>query len=595
MFNHKISNLTNPTNNNDATNKSYVDNKFNNVPTPTINTQAANKQYVDDRIASSSANLDGVAKLASENTFTQTQKLSSNNPIKIQWTNANGQENGFLGTTNANSGNIELNCSRGDLSIRIPNNDLWISSKNQNIIHTEQDNLYIQLKNNKKVFVKSPMDFSNGGKVANLSNPTENGDAANKGYVDNAINPVNTKANQNETNITALTERVNNLSAPNLDNYYTKPETNALLDTKATEITNNINSNKVTTDTNQTITGNKEFQGDLVKKISGNVGTIKIKNSNDSVLCEIGKAVSNSGGCFITTDTSEINLRSYNGGNVVIDGRNNLWLPKAPTDNNHGVNKGYVDNKVNPVITKSNQNETNITALTERVNNLSAPNLDNYYTKPETNNLLSQKANTTELSNYARKNQLNTFNSVQTFQRGINVNNSRIMDVATPTSSSDAANKAYVDSNATKMLLVTCKAKNSLTVRPNNYQILTHSTLSISSETDRGSWNVINIMYNGDVMPNHPNEPSFNANPNTPMLITQYHYPFHGGTYIYFYWTNLSSTTTYTGQPWFNIVLAKNTTYRLETRNAKSIEDLKRELGDKLAELEIINVEEIHN
>ena len=594
MFNHKISNLANPTNNNDAVNKQYVDNKFNNVPTPTINTQAANKQYVDDRIASSSANLDGVAKLASENTFTQTQKLASNSPIQVKFTNTNGQENGFLGTTTANNNNIELNCSRGDLSIRIPNNDLWISSKNQNIIHTEQDNLYIQVKNNKKVFVKSPMDFSNGGKVANLSNPTENGDAANKAYVDNAINPVNTKANQNETNITTLIERVNNLSAPNLDNYYTKPETNALLDTKATEITTNINNNKVTTDTNQTVTGNKEFTGDLSYKFTGDTGSFKIKKDN-AVFVEIGKVSRQSGGVFVSSDTTEINLRSYNGGNVVIDGRNNLWLSKAPTDNSHGVNKGYVDNKVNPVITKANQNETNITTLIERVNNLSAPNLDNYYTKPETNNLLSQKANTTELSNYARKDQLNTFNSVQTFQRGINVNNSRIMDVATPTSSSDAANKAYVDSNATKMLLVTCKAKNSLTVSPNGYQILTHSTLSISSETARGSWNVINIMYNGDAMSNYPNDPSFNANPNTPMLITQYHYPFHGGTYIYFYWTNLSSTTTYTGQPWFNIVLAKNTTYRLETRNAKSIEDLKRELGDKLAELEIINVEEIHN
>ena len=110
----------------------------------------------------------------------------------------------------------------------------------------------------------------------------------------------------------------------NLDNYYTKPETNALLGTKATEITNNINTNKVTTDTNQTITGNKEFQGELVQKITGNVGTIKIKNANDSVFVEIGKAISNSGGCFITTDTSEINLRSYNGGNVVIDRRNNI-------------------------------------------------------------------------------------------------------------------------------------------------------------------------------------------------------------------------------------------------------------------------------
>ena len=80
----------------------------------------------------------------------------------------------------------------------------------------------------------------------------------------------------------------------------------------------------VTKNTSQTVTGNKEFQGDLVKKISGNVGTIKIKNPDGGLFAEIGKAISNSGGCFITTDTSEINLRSYPGGNVVIDGRNNL-------------------------------------------------------------------------------------------------------------------------------------------------------------------------------------------------------------------------------------------------------------------------------
>lgn len=107
---------------------------------------------------------------------------------------------------------------------------------------------------------------------------------------------------------------------------------------------------------NQTINGNKEFQGDLSQKISGNTGTFKIKNSNNSVLVEIGKAVSNSGGCFITTDTSEINLRSYPGGNVVVDGRNNLFLSKAPTDNNHGTNKQYVDRQD--------------TALSNRITNL---------------------------------------------------------------------------------------------------------------------------------------------------------------------------------------------------------------------------------
>lgn len=108
---------------------------------------------------------------------------------------------------------------------------------------------------------------------------------------------------------------------------------------------NTANSNKVTTDTNQTITGNKEFTGDLSYKFSGDLGSFKIKKDN-AVFVEIGKVSRQSGGVFVSSDTTEVNLRSYNGGNVVIDGRNNLWLSKAPTDNNHGVNKGYVDNKV---------------------------------------------------------------------------------------------------------------------------------------------------------------------------------------------------------------------------------------------------------
>lgn len=108
---------------------------------------------------------------------------------------------------------------------------------------------------------------------------------------------------------------------------------------------NTANSNKVTTDTNQTITGNKEFTGDLSYKFSGDLGSFKIKKDN-AVFVEIGKVSRQSGGVFVSSDATEVNLRSYNGGNVVIDGRNNLWLSKAPTDNNHGVNKGYVDNKV---------------------------------------------------------------------------------------------------------------------------------------------------------------------------------------------------------------------------------------------------------
>lgn len=106
---------------------------------------------------------------------------------------------------------------------------------------------------------------------------------------------------------------------------------------------------------NQTVAGNKEFTGDLSYKFSGDVGSFKIKKDN-AVFVEIGKVSRQSGGVFVSSDTTEVNLRSYNGGNVVIDGRNNLFLSKAPTDNNHGTNKQYVDRQD--------------TALSNRITNL---------------------------------------------------------------------------------------------------------------------------------------------------------------------------------------------------------------------------------
>jgi len=48
--NGKIVQLLNPTNNQDAATKSYVDTKFKNVPTPTNTNDAANKGYVDTSI-----------------------------------------------------------------------------------------------------------------------------------------------------------------------------------------------------------------------------------------------------------------------------------------------------------------------------------------------------------------------------------------------------------------------------------------------------------------------------------------------------------------------------------------------------------------
>ena len=48
----KFNNVPTPTNTNDAANKGYVDTKFNNVTTPTNTTDAANKGYVDTQLGS---------------------------------------------------------------------------------------------------------------------------------------------------------------------------------------------------------------------------------------------------------------------------------------------------------------------------------------------------------------------------------------------------------------------------------------------------------------------------------------------------------------------------------------------------------------
>lgn len=276
-----------------------------------------------------------------------------------------------------------------------------------------------------------------------------------------------------------------------------------------------------------------------------------------------------------TNDLAKLSVNNtFSGGNTFTS---SVVVP-TPTQSNQAATKEYVDNKV--------ASGGNV-------------NLDNYYTKPETNNLLSQKANTTELATCAKTNQLNTFNQVQTFQRGISVNNSRILNVATPTSSSDAVNKSYVDSKLTsnnpQMLLIYCKMSSNITISSNDYTIITTPSLVIGNETIRGSWNIVNIMFNGNVSSTDPNNPRYATRVNLPMVISNIEKPFNNpyDTLVLFYWFNLSNRQVYTGIPWFSIVLVKNVSKQTETRTTPntSLEDLKKELGEKLQELEVVSIE----
>lgn len=267
-----------------------------------------------------------------------------------------------------------------------------------------------------------------------------------------------------------------------------------------------------------------------------------------------------------TNNLAKLNENNtFNGANTF----NGTIMVPNPTQSNQAATKAYVDAKV---------------ASSGNVN------LDNYYTKYETNNLLS---------NYARKDQLNTFNQIQTFQRGISINNSRIMNVATPTSSSDAATKAYVDSKLTsnnpQILLIHCKMRSNIIISTNDYSIITTPSLVIGNEIIKGSWNVVNIMFNGNASSSYPNDPKRANNVNLPMVISNIESPFNNpyDTLVLFYWFNLSKQQAYTGTPWFSIVLVRNVSQQTETRTTPitSLEDLKRELGEKLQELEVVSIE----
>ena len=168
-------------------------------------------------------------------------------------------------------------------------------------------------------------------------------------------------------------------------------------------------------------------------------------------------------------------------------------------------------------------------------------------------------------------------------------NNAKIINVPNPVSDKDVANKEYVDSKVTsggsngpQMLLVKVRTTSSITVAPQDFTYVSWISLNISNEIKNGNWDIVNIMFNGE----------FSNHITKPMVITETYNAFSGETFIYFIWHNLS-TTQYEGQPYFNIVLVKNVNKQIETRNTKSLEDLKKELGEKLQELEVVSIEEL--
>lgn len=162
-------------------------NTFNNpvvVPNPTANNQATNKQYVDNAIT-------GCAKLASANTFTQINTFNNESKFKRK---------------------IELKNTSSNNGVYIDNFDY--GSENYSAVKFfkgSTNTLQIEVNNNTNTATLSYPGTNNGIHIQNVANPTNDDNVANKKYVDSKVvfvtknnlsftrQPINTTAGQQVT------------------------------------------------------------------------------------------------------------------------------------------------------------------------------------------------------------------------------------------------------------------------------------------------------------------------------------------------------------------------------------------------------------
>lgn len=174
----------------DSNNTFTGNNTFNGsvvVPTPTNANQAANKSYVDTAIS-------GCAKLASSNTFTQTNQFNNqtNFRAKIELKNTTNNNGAYLENFEYNSAN-------------------YTAFK---FFKGSTNGLQIEMNNTANTATISAPNTSNNLSILNLKNPTNANDAANKAYVDSRVVFVT------KNNLTFHRQTINTTAGNQVTKYY---------------------------------------------------------------------------------------------------------------------------------------------------------------------------------------------------------------------------------------------------------------------------------------------------------------------------------------------------------------------------------------
>lgn len=406
-------------------------NKITNLPEPTSNQDAATKAYVD----SHSGGGGGTGNYVSKAGDTMT------------------------GALNISMGESEISIANASIDLNTGSNGVTVGE-----IATDTPTYGIMSNSDLILIANGNINLANSNaaealKITNVATPTDANDAANKQYVDNAVSgagggdfmangsiPATGDFNMNNHKIT-------NLSAPTEYQDVTNKE---YVDSKV----NSAGNGKFLPLAGGTVTGSVSMSNNKITSL-GNP-TIGTDAANKAY---VDNAVSGAGGGDFKADGSIPATGNFNMANHKIT---NVTTPTETTD---AANKAYVDNADITVINNiSKQVRDGFLPLTggTLTGNLKVA-ADSASVTVEGNSgagmvvtgatnggiptgeLIVQDSNQSN-SSYIRLTASATGNEIACDSRlvinanEVGVSNQRITDVATPTANTDAANKAYVDS-----------------------------------------------------------------------------------------------------------------------------------------------------
>lgn len=406
-------------------------NKITNLPEPTSNQDAATKAYVD----SHSGGGGGTGNYVSKAGDTMT------------------------GALNISMGESEISIANASIDLNTGSNGVTVGE-----IATDTPTYGIMSNSDLILIANGNINLANSNaaealKITNVATPTDSNDAANKQYVDNAISgagggdfmangsiPATGDFNMNNHKIT-------NLSAPTEYQDVTNKE---YVDSKV----NSAGNGKFLPLAGGTVTGSVSMSNNKITSL-GNP-TIGTDAANKAY---VDNAVSGAGGGDFKADGSIPATGNFNMANHKIT---NVTTPTETTD---AANKAYVDNADIAVINNiSKQVRDGFLPLTggTLTGNLKVA-ADSASVTVEGNSgagmvvtgatnggiptgeLIVQDSNQSN-SSYIRLTASATGNEIACDSRlvinanEVGVSNQRITDVAAPTANTDAANKAYVDS-----------------------------------------------------------------------------------------------------------------------------------------------------